>query len=232
MKDSAKNEGSVVLVSGGIDSAALLRLIALRWRLSPVHALTVIYGQKHEREVEMAKKQVSLAEIECHEIVDLSTLAGLFAGGSSLVDPGMAVPDLSDLSADDRRQPSTYVPNRNMILLAVASGYAESKGLNRVYYGAQLTDKYGYWDCTSDFINGMNRVLRLNRRTPVQVFAPFASKSKEDVVRLGAGLGVDFASTWTCYRGRRIPCGSCPSCVERQAAFAGAGIDDPLVTKG
>ena len=94
--------------------------------------------------------------------------------------------------------------------------------------GAQAQDEYGYWDCTPDFVERINAVLALNRRQPVQVCAPFVGMSKGAVVRMGLALGVDYAHTWTCYRGEERPCGTCPSCVERRRAFETAGVADPL----
>ncbi|MFW5871081.1 MAG: 7-cyano-7-deazaguanine synthase QueC [Verrucomicrobiota bacterium] len=227
MNDKEIADRAVVLVSGGLDSATLMQYVKQRQGVARVDALTFLYGQKHDREIETAEFQAEKGGCERHEIIDLSCLSAVFKGGSSLIDAGMDVPDLAELSEEDRRQPSTYVPNRNMIFLSIAAAYAESRGIDTVFYGAQLSDEYGYWDCTSDFINAMNRTLLLNRRTPVKVKAPFAGMRKFEVVRLGCELGVDFSETWTCYRGQEKPCGQCPSCVERRVAFEKAGIDDP-----
>jgi 7-cyano-7-deazaguanine synthase len=106
-----------------------------------------------------------------------------------------------------------------MVLLALAAAYAEAKGVQDVFYGAQRQDEYGYWDCSGKFVERLNDVLSLNRGKPVRVHAPFARMRKAEVLRLGLELGVDYEHTWTCYRGGAKPCGTCPSCVERDAAF-------------
>jgi len=125
-------------------------------------------------------------------------------------------------------QPPTYVPNRNMMLLSMAVAYAEAHRIRNVFYGAQAQDEYGYWDCTSDFVDRINGVLELNRRDRVTVHAPFVGMRKAETVRLGLRLGVDFSHTWSCYRGGERACGTCPTCVERLHAFAAVGADDPI----
>jgi len=143
---------------------------------------------------------------------------------------GNDVPGLSELAESELDQPSTYVPNRNMTLLSLAAAYAESRGCDRVYYGAQAQDEYGYWDCTTEFVERINAVFALNRRDAVHIEAPFVGKSKAECVALGLELGVDFGHTWSCYRGAKVPCGECPTCVERATAFAASGVPDPLLS--
>jgi 7-cyano-7-deazaguanine synthase len=188
----------------------------------------MVYGQRHERELEMAAWQAQAAEVAEYRVVDISFLGDMLTGSSSLVDESIAVPELSQISEADLSQPVTYVPNRNMILLSLAAARAEAWGADRVFYGAQAQDRYGYWDCTVDFIAKINDVLGLNRRDPVKVQAPFAELSKAGLLREGLELGVDYGHTWSCYRGEQAPCGVCPTCVERAAAFAEVGVRDPL----
>lgn len=176
----------------------------------------------------MARRQAHRAGVREHTEVDLGLFAGLVMGGSALTDPGIRVPELRRISGRDRRQPVTYVPHRNLVLLSLASAYAEARGIRDVYYGAQAQDEYGYWDCTMEFVERLNKLLSLNRKKSIRVHAPFAGMRKADVVKLGLDLGVDFAQTWTCYRGAERPCGKCPSCVERARAFRDAGVSDPL----
>ena len=107
-----------------------------------------------------------------------------------------------------------------MVLLAAAASYAEAVGAGAVFYGAQAQDEYGYWDCTAAFVTRLNAVLALNHREPIVVHAPFADRAKREVVQIGLELGVDYGHTWTCYRGGDKPCGTCPSCVERERAFS------------
>ena len=221
---------AVVLLSGGMDSATLLHHVGKSLGVGTVFACSFHYGQKHVRELDMAAWQARAAGVREHRLIDLSFLGGLLAGSSALIDPGLAVPDCSALTAAQRRQPPTYVPNRNMILLSLAAAFAEARGVRDVFYGAQAQDEYGYWDCTVDFLRRINDILKLNRGVAVAVHAPFVGFSKADVLRTGLALEVDFAHTWSCYRGQAAPCGTCPTCVERAAAFRACGVEDPLAS--
>ncbi len=220
---------AVVLLSGGMDSTTLLHYVIQVLGVPEVYALSFVYGQKHARELEMAAWQANAARVKEHRQVDMGFMGSLLVGGSALIDPDIEIPDLSDLDANQLSQPPTYVPNRNMILLSIAAAWAESVGAEIVYYGAQEHDRYGYWDCTVDFVDGINDVLQLNRKQPVCVEAPFAPLSKAELLKIGADLGVDYAHTWSCYRGGERSCGSCPTCVERARAFDAVGMSDPLV---
>ena len=221
-------DAALVLLSGGMDSTTLLHRVKHHHPEAALRALSLHYGQRHARELEMARWQAEKLGVP-HETADLSFLGGLVAPGTTLVTGGGAVPELAELPEATRDQPPTYVPNRNMILLAIAAAHAEAHGIFDIFYGAQAQDEYGYWDCTTEFIERMNDTLALNRRQPVRVHAPFAHTRKADIVGIGLDLGVDFAHTWTCYRGGERPCGVCPACVEREAAFHEAGEPDPLL---
>jgi len=214
-----KVKSAVVLLSGGVDSTTILYYVRKRLGVRKIYAISFLYGQKHSRELEMAKWQAGKVRVIEHHVMDLSFFGELIAGSSALTDKAISVPDLKDLSSRQKRQPPTYVPNRNMILLSLAAAYAEAKGVRDIYYGAQAQDEYGYWDCTVDFVGKINDVLRLNRRKAVRVNAPFAGMSKAEVVKIGLELGVDYLHTWSCYRGGKKPCRTCPSCVEREKAF-------------
>jgi 7-cyano-7-deazaguanine synthase len=221
-------EAAIVLLSGGLDSSTLLHYASARLRCAPLHALSFAYGQRHDRELHCARAQAVAADVAAHRVLDVSFIGELLDHGSALLAGGREVPDLTDLSEADRAQPPTYVPNRNMMLLSIAAAYAESHGIRDVYYGAQAQDEYGYWDCTEAFLERVNAVLALNRRVPVRIHAPFIARPKSEIVTLGLELGVDFAQTWSCYRGGARACGTCPTCVERRNAFRTAGATDPL----
>lgn len=214
---------AVVLLSGGIDSVTLLHYTARRLEIPEIHALSFVYGQKHSRELEMAAWQAEALGVAEHRRIDISFYGELIRGGSALTDESIPIPDLAGLTEEQRRQPPTYVPNRNMVLLSLAAGYAEANGIQHVFYGAQAQDEYGYWDCTPGFVGKLNKLLQLNRVRPVRIHAPFVEKRKSDVLRIGLELGVDYSHTWSCYRGEERPCGRCPSCVEREAAFREIG---------
>ncbi len=217
---------AVVLLSGGLDSSVLLHHVA-RTHAS-LYALSYNYGQRHSKELECARYQAQRVGVAEHRVIDISFLGELVKAGTALVDGGEAVPDLADLSQSQLTQPPTYVPNRNMILLSIAAGYAEAQGIQDVFYGAQAQDEYGYWDCTAAFVDHVNATLALNRKTPVTIHAPFVAWRKAETVKRGLELGVDFARTWSCYRGNETACGRCPTCVERLKAFEEADATDPL----
>lgn len=219
---------AVVLLSGGVDSSTLLHYVIKRLGVTEVHALSFLYGQKHRCELEAAAWQAKAAGVKSHDIVDMGFFATLIPGGSVLTDTTVSVPRLADLAAETLDQPPTYVPNRNMMLLSVAAAYAEARSVRDLFYGAQTQDSYGYWDCTPEFLQRMNAVLALNRHPPVTVHAPFVGMRKAEELKLGLELGVDYAHTWTCYRGGARPCGECPSCVERDSAFKEINQLDPL----
>lgn len=215
---------SVAIVSGGMDSVTLLHhLIKIEQRQPAV--VTFVYGQKHDKEVAYAQAQAALLGCSQHLILDLSIMRPLFAS-SALVTGGGDIPDVLDVMGDP--QPVTYVPNRNMIFLALAVAYAETHGVGDVFYGAQRHDIYGYWDTTPQFLERLNQLYRLNRKTPIEIKAPFVQYSKTDILRHGLKLEVDYGQTWSCYEGQDVACGRCPTCAERLKAFEEVGLADPL----
>lgn len=220
--------GAVVLVSGGLDSTVLLHHVAKELERTPIHALSFNYGQRHLRELDCAKWQAEIVGVAKYKLIELAFLQNVLSGASTLMADGPPVPDLKDIEESDTDQPPTYVPNRNMMLLSIAAAYAEAHGISDVYYGAQAQDEYGYWDCTTDFLERINAVLTLNRRNAITIHAPQVKASKADNVRRGIDLNVDFSHTWSCYRGEDVPCGTCPTCVERKNAFEAVGVGDPL----
>lgn len=216
---------SVVILSGGVDSTVALHYVAKTLGYRPA-ALSFNYGQRHTKELRCASWQAQEVSAK-HTLVDLNAVQALATmGHSSLVDEKVEVPNILEVMGDP--QPSTYVPNRNAIMLMVAAGFAEALGAEYVVYGAQKHDLYGYWDTTSRFVDAVNAVLIQNRKNVIQVIAPLVHLSKAEVVRTGLELGVNFGVTWSCYNGRAKACGNCPTCAERLAAFADNGIRDPI----
>ena len=219
--------GSVVLLSGGMDSATCLALAARG--AGPVHALTFTYGQRHVREIRSARALARRYRVARHAVIDLP-LGPLL--DSSLTRRGRPLPRAGGRSG---RIPSTYVPARNTILLAVALGYAESHRLGSIYIGANAIDYSGYPDCRPAFLRAFERVARLGTRTGVEggggirVRAPLLRLSKERIVRLGERLGVPWELTWSCYAGGRAPCGRCDACRLRALGFSAAGVSDPTL---
>ena len=215
---------AVAIVSGGLDSVTLLHYLVKELGRRPA-VITFLYGQKHGREVACARTQTALLGLDNHLVLDLNPLHPLFAT-SALVAEDVDIPSLDVMRGDP--QPATYVPNRNMIFLALAAAFAESCDVEEIFYGAQRHNMYGYWDTTADFLARLNRVYRLNRKSPVTIRAPFVDRSKTELLRLGLALDVDFADTWSCYEGGEAACGRCPTCAERLQAFSNLGLEDPL----
>lgn len=189
-----------------------------------VLALSIDYGQRHKKELECARSLCKDLGVE-HRIADLTSLTPLLAG-SSLTSPEIEVPE--GHYAEDNMK-ATVVPNRNMILLSVATGWAISAGAESVSYAAHSGDHAIYPDCREEFAEGMNHVMGLADWQKVALDRPFVSLTKADIVKLGAELGVPFERTWSCYKGGELHCGRCGTCVERREAFYLAGVDDPTI---
>jgi 7-cyano-7-deazaguanine synthase len=216
---------SVAIVSGGMDSVTLLHYLVKVEKRKPA-VLTFKYGQKHDKEIGFAQAQAGLLGCREHRVLDLAPFKAVFAG-SALITGGPAIPDAAKVAGD--LQPVTYVPNRNMIFLALAAAFAEGHGVSDIYYGAQRHDMYGYWDTTFQFLEQLNKVYSLNRKTPITIHAPFVALSKTDILRQGLEMGIDYGRTWSCYEGREAACGRCPTCAERLKAFDEVGVVDPLL---
>ncbi len=226
MTPSARRRGSVVLLSGGMDSATCLAVAA---RASPpVHALTVLYGQRHAREVRAARALARHFGVVEHHVVRLPVGELL---ESALTRRGARLPTGGVRAG---RIPSTYVPARNTILLSLALGYAESRRLGSIYLGANVVDYSGYPDCRPEFLRAFDRLASLGTRAGVErrnaprVLAPLLRLSKTEIVRRGEQLGVPWGLTWSCYAGGTRACRRCDSCRLRAKGFRDAGVADPL----
>ncbi|MCE0760456.1 7-cyano-7-deazaguanine synthase QueC [Marinobacter sp. G11] len=214
----------VVIYSGGMDSFTLLHLA--RSRGLKVHALSFNYGQRHVRELEAARA-VCQAEGILHKVIDIRAMSEVMAGSSLTSDA-----EVPEGHYEEDSMKSTVVPNRNMILLSLATGYAVTVGAGAVWYGAHGGDHAIYPDCRPEFVEKMDAVCRIANYEPVGIEAPFMALDKGEILAEGLKLGLDYSQTWTCYNGRDKACGRCGSCVERLEAFAAHGLDDPLAYEG
>jgi 7-cyano-7-deazaguanine synthase len=223
--------GAVVLVSGGLDSATTLAVA--RERGYDCRALTVDYGQRHRVELDRAAEVASALGATEHRIVrvDLS-----FAGGSALTDRSIEVPKARSDDAIASGIPSTYVPARNTVLLAVALAWAEAVEVRDLFLGVNAIDYSGYPDCRPEYLEAFERLAALATRAgvesdgePFRVHAPLLRCSKGEIVRMALDLGVDPAWTVSCYDPDPVgrPCGRCDACRLRQRGFAEAGEVDP-----
>ncbi len=210
----------VVIYSGGMDSFTVLHN-AIRTG-HQVYALSFNYGQRHVKELICAQNVCQELGIH-HKIVDISAINQLI-GGSSLTDD-IEVPE-GHYAADNMK--STVVPNRNMILLSLAVGYAVSLDAQAVYYGAHSGDHFIYPDCRPEFVQKMNDVCQIANYEPVDIISPYLQQTKIEILKDGLQMGLDYSKTWTCYNGREKACGKCGSCQERLEAFALNQVTDPL----
>jgi len=210
----------VVIYSGGMDSFTVLHKAIQAGH--EVYALSFNYGQRHVRELECAKAVCKELNIP-HKVVDISAINQILAG-SSLTD-NIDVPE-GHYAADNMK--STVVPNRNMILISLAVGYAVSLHAEAVYYGAHSGDHFIYPDCRPEFVQKMHDVCQIANYEPIAIISPYLHESKIEILRDGLAMGLDYGKTWTCYNGREHACGKCGSCQERLEAFALNHAVDPL----
>jgi len=215
---------AVVIASGGADSSTLLyKTVNDNYE---TYALTFIYGQKHKREIESAKKICEGIKVH-HKIIDLSVLKDVLSG-SALTDSGVEIPEVPETAEHYETLKTTIVPNRNSIFLSIAIGYAVSIKANYIFFGAHHSDRGVYPDCRQEFVEAFEYAERLaNDILYLVVSAPFVRMNKSEIVKLGAELGVPYKETWSCYKGGKIHCGVCSSCRERKRAFQEAGVFDP-----
>lgn len=212
-----KTKDAVIVLSGGMDSVTLLYEQQARIAL----AITFDYGSNHnQREAMYAKQHCQLLGIE-HLLIPLEFMSRYFK--SSLLEGADAIPE-GDY--DDTNMKSTVVPFRNGIMLSIACGIAESRGLTKVMIANHFGDHAIYPDCREEFIRPMSEAMRAGTYVGVEILAPYTGISKTDIALIGKRLGVDYSQTYSCYKGGELHCGKCGTCVERKQALHDAGIVD------
>ena len=211
---------AVVIYSGGMDSFTVLnRAIADGFK---VYALSFHYGQRHSKELDCAASVCAELGVP-HKVVDIRAINTLLAGSALTSDI-----DVPDADYAEGNMQATVVPNRNMILLSLAIGYAVSIDADEVYYGAHSGDHDIYPDCRPEFVEAMNTVSKLANYKEIPVRSPYLYNSKDEILADGLAMQLDYSNTWTCYNGREKACGKCSACRERLAAFAHHGLTDPI----
>lgn len=215
-----------MLLSGGLDSTTALAVA--RSRGFECHALTVRYGQLHEVELAAARRVAAAHGAAAHRVVDVDL--GPIAR-SALTSPGVAVPkdrSLAEIGAPGD-VPSTYVPARNTVLLSLALAWAESLGARDLFIGVNVLDASGYPDCRPAFVRAFEALAQVATRAGgFTVHAPLIELTKAQIIALGAGLGVDYAMTHSCYDPvGDAACGRCDACALRRKGFSEAGVADP-----
>ena len=234
MSTSTTPQNAVVLLSGGLDSVTCLYWAKANY--TNVTAVSFNYGQRHNSELNAAKKIAVTAQVN-HRIIDID-LAQL--GGSALTDASLVVPDAKQTDFSDNQHndsiPITYVPARNTIFLSYALALAEVTQSNTIVIGVNAVDYSGYPDCRPEYIAAFENMANLATKAGVMgnhlhIATPLLHLSKAEIIKLGVSLGVDYALTVSCYRadseGRA--CGHCDSCYLRQQGFLQAEIDDPTI---
>jgi 7-cyano-7-deazaguanine synthase len=220
---------AVVLLSGGLDSATTAA-IALSDGYEAI-ALSFRYGQRHARELEAATKIAKALNIKEHYFVDVNLSQW---GGSALTDEAIAIP--KDGVKPDII-PSTYVPGRNTVFIAIALSLAEAKNATAIYLGINAVDYSGYPDCRPEYLAAYQQLANLSSKVGLegkapQLVAPLVKDSKVDIVRRALELGVPIELTWSCYQGEELPCGLCDSCRIRDRALIEAGRPDLATLQG
>ena len=234
MSTSTTSQNAVVLLSGGLDSVTCLYWAKANY--ANVTAVSFNYGQRHNSELNAAKKIAATAQVN-HRIIDIDLVQ---LGGSALTDASLVVPDAKQTDFSDNQHndsiPITYVPARNTIFLSYALALAEVTQSNAIVIGVNAVDYSGYPDCRPEYIAAFEKMANLATKAGVMgnhlhIATPLLHLSKAEIIKLGVSLGVDYALTVSCYRadseGRA--CGHCDSCYLRQQGFLQAEIDDPTI---
>lgn len=218
---------AVILLSGGLDSVTCLAIAKAAG--FACYALSFDFGQKHKVELESAKKIAHSMGVIDHKILPLA-LDQL--GGSSLLDKDVAVPDFTG----ENEIPSTYVPARNTVFLAIALGWAEVINAFDIYIGANFIDYSGYPDCRPEYLASFEAMANLATKAGVEgnkirINAPLLHLTKGEIIQKGLELGIDYSQTISCYRADNFgrACGSCDSCVYRKKGFLQANVADPTI---
>ena len=211
---------SIIIVSGGMDSVTLLYDFKDRIALG----ISFDYGSNHNaKEIPFARWHCEQLGIE-HITIDLAFMPQYFK--SSLLEGADAIPE--GHYADENMK-STVVPFRNGIMLSIAAGIAESRGLKYVMMANHGGDHTIYPDCRAEFVEAMNEATKAGTFPGIEILAPYTNITKADIARKGKELGIDYSKTWSCYKGEDVHCGKCGTCVERKEALRDAGIEDTTI---
>ncbi|MDO4300214.1 MAG: 7-cyano-7-deazaguanine synthase QueC [Clostridia bacterium] len=222
----------LVLSSGGVDSSTCLGMAVNQYGRENVVALSIYYGQKHDKEIKAADSVADYYSVE-HIKLDLSKMFE-YSDCSLLSHSDKEIPKESyaeQIKKTDGTPVSTYVPFRNGLFIAGAASIALSKGCSKILYGAHADDSAGnaYPDCSKAFNDAMNTAVYEGSGKQLSIEAPFVGMNKAGVVKLGLELGVPYELTWSCYEGHDRPCCKCGTCIDRMAAFEKNGVKDPIL---
>jgi 7-cyano-7-deazaguanine synthase len=223
-------EKSLVLFSGGIDSTT-----ALHWALkehTDVSALSFDYGQRHKLEIRLSQKITEDLNISHHILeVDLHQI-----GGSYLTDPSLPLPQFHNIEEIETGLPSTYVPFRNGIFLALAAAWAEANDITAIVCGFNVIDSPNYPDTRTSFVEAMEKAINAGTKAAldkeqIRIHVPFSNMRKAEIIKKGLSWGADYSFSISCYQGSEIPCQKCSSCLIRQKAWEEIGAQDHLISR-
>jgi 7-cyano-7-deazaguanine synthase len=219
----------IVLLSGGLDSTTTLAVAKRDGH--DLHAMTFRYGQRHEVEVDAARRVATAAGVRDHVVVDID----LRTFGGSALTSDTAVPKDRHVDAIRHGVPITYVPARNTIFLSFGLAWAEVLHASDIYVGVNAVDYSGYPDCRPEYIAAYQKMADLATRAGIdgrgaKIRTPLIALTKAEIIKLGTSLGVDYAMTTSCYDPtvHGVACGHCDSCLLRLKGFADAGMKDPI----
>ena len=225
---------AIVLNSGGVDSTTCVGLACSIYGNENVSTVSIFYGQRHEKELECAKKVANHYDVKHYEL-DLSEVLK-YSNCSLLKSSTESIPEMSyaeQIEANGEGKVSTYVPFRNGLMLSAVASLAQSIYPDdnvAIYLGAHADDAAGnaYADCSAQFVHAMSEAIEIGTYGKVSVETPYVNCNKSHVVKQGLRLHVPYALTWSCYEGGEKACGRCGTCIDRLAAFQANGVNDPI----
>ena len=227
---------ALVLSSGGVDSTTCVGMAVKRFGAENVITASLYYGQKHEKELECARKIAEYYGVR-HIEEDISNVMKYAKDVCTLVKGGDEIEHKSyadQIAEHGEGRVATYVPFRNGLFLSIAATYADSLFSGeevKIFYGAHADDAAGqaYADCSPEFADAMDRAINIGTYGKITVARPLIHMNKAEVVREGLSIGVPYELTWSCYEGGDKPCGTCGTCIDRAKAFEANGIKDPAL---
>lgn len=224
----------VLTLSGGMDSSTMLHMAAADPSIDEIYTIAFDYGQRHKRELNCVCIQQADAEAK-HGVkiidkrIDVRYIRDI-APTSSLTNDDISTPNIKEIAGD--AQPLSYVPFRNNMFVSIAASYAEAVGASEVWYGSAQADSLaGYWDSSEEWLEKMNDLISLNRKSKIKLVTPLINMSKEEIIEEGVNLKVRFDDTWTCYSGNVIADADSPSSSLRLKGFIDSGYVDPIIYK-
>lgn len=226
---------ALVLNSGGVDSTTCVGIAVNKYGKENVVTASLYYGQKHDKELECARKVAEYYDVR-HIEEDISNVMKYAKDVCTLMKGGEAIEHASyaeQIAEHGEGRVATYVPFRNGLLLAIATAYADSIFPGEeveIYYGAHADDATGqaYADCSPEFADAMNQAINIGTYGKITVARPLINMNKATVVKTGLELGVPYDLTWSCYEGGEKQCGTCGTCIDRKKAFEVNGVEDPV----